>query len=400
MLSGGNSFRSLLVPSVIHIFSIAEETNTIIPLAGGISTLGRSGTQECIIPNSLYPAASPSPTKSSIPAPSPVASMPNELLESIFDACVRWLYARRLPENCLAWTQVCTRWRCVALGSVRLWQYIDLSHARFAREFLIRSTFAPIFIMAHAPDKRFTGSLHPHAGRICSIDVVFRSHDMLHLLTDLGSVLPNLSALSLALQPGSQNLRCDMRINNVRRLALNGIAIPWDTCSNLTQLSLRGLGETFAPTISQLRSILDNSPELESFRTENVSFTIPFLEESAVSSDCRAYANSSFSPKHPNSSTTCSPSYTYLPLRNCSSPVPRTTNFPNWDPFSPNSTNWPISRPESRLYDFAAGLFNFFATHRLHGPKTTPTYQPRSPSYPRGRPLRSMISATSSTCLD
>ena len=118
--------RFLLVSLAIHILSIAEETNTI-PLAGGISTLSGSGAQGCIISDSLCPVASPSSTETSIPA-SPVDSMPIELLESIFDAYVRWLYARRLPENCPAWTQVCTRWRCVALRSVRLWQYIDLSH--------------------------------------------------------------------------------------------------------------------------------------------------------------------------------------------------------------------------------------------------------------------------------
>jgi hypothetical protein len=202
--------------------------------------------------------------------------MPIELLERFFHACIRWLYARRLPENCLAWTQVCARWRCVALGSARLWQYIDLAHARFAQEFLTRSKFAPVFIMTHAPEKRFAGSLHLHAYRICSIDVVLHSNDMQHLLEDVACDLPNLSVLSLALQPGSHNTRCHIRINHVRRLALNGIAVSWDDCSNLTQLSLRGLGETFAPSLWQLCSILDQSPELESLRIENSAITVPF----------------------------------------------------------------------------------------------------------------------------
>jgi len=217
-----------------------------------------------------YPIQLISTVRLSLNELAPISTLPSELLERIFDSCVCWIYWFRKPDHCLAWTQVCTRWRRVALDSPRLWRYIDISHSHFAAEFLVRSRSAPICIVSHSAERFFIDSFHPHRGRLRSIDVILRFNDMQEFLSSVGPELPNLTSLYLALLPCSRNILYDVRIPSVRQLALDGVAVPWDFCSDLTHLSLRRLGEGFSPSVYQLGSILERSPQLECLQVENI----------------------------------------------------------------------------------------------------------------------------------
>ncbi|KAF5317937.1 hypothetical protein D9619_012174 [Psilocybe cf. subviscida] len=200
----------------------------------------------------------------------PIFSLPPEILEEIFEICVSWLYSCQKPKHRLAWTQVCSSWRRISLNSSRLWRRIDLCDARFAHEFLVRSKQAPLSIVTSSPLKMTTDDLARHAGRLKSIDLFLFPDDLAHLFESIGPNLSTLDSLSLKIPPVSSPLSLTLSFPNIRRLILDCVAIKWQSCANLTHLSLRGLTSEFCPSIAELHGLLERSPYLEYLRLESL----------------------------------------------------------------------------------------------------------------------------------
>ncbi|KIM49714.1 hypothetical protein M413DRAFT_114927 [Hebeloma cylindrosporum] len=208
----------------------------------------------------------------------PIASLPPEILEEIFDICVSWLYTytshQKPKKHRLAWTQVCQSWRRISLSSSRLWAYIDLCDARFADEFLVRSKQTPLSLVTtpkhnSSPLTLTTDKLTIHAHRLRSIDVFLSPDEMVLLFQSIGPNLWTVASLSLKLPPMKSTLLLNIAIPSVRRLNLDGVAVPWETCQNLTSLSLRGVNQEYTPSISEMYLIFMKSPRLQSIRLEN-----------------------------------------------------------------------------------------------------------------------------------
>ncbi|KAF9528247.1 hypothetical protein CPB83DRAFT_350684 [Crepidotus variabilis] len=198
----------------------------------------------------------------------PVFQLPPEVLEEVFTLCISWLYGYQKPKHRLSWTQVCGAWRHLAFSSARLWQHIDLGDSRLADEFLFRSKGAPLFITSSSPLKLTPNTLTLHSRRLESIDVFLFPNDMAHLFSSIGRYLPMLRNLSLKITPMSSTIYLDLSLPSLRRLSLEGVAIRWEECSNLTHFSLRGYNTAACPSISQLHDILEASPQLEYVRLE------------------------------------------------------------------------------------------------------------------------------------
>ncbi|KAF9447162.1 hypothetical protein P691DRAFT_672060 [Macrolepiota fuliginosa MF-IS2] len=223
----------------------------------------------------------------------PVSVLPTEILEQVFSICVSWLYSPKKPRHRLAWTQVCRQWRTLSFNSLRLWQCIDLTDSRFAREFLARSRAAPISIFSASPLKVCTEDLVIHTSRLHSIDVFLFPDDMLDLFTSLGPNLFSLTSLSLKIPPVSSTFILDTPIPSIRRLSLDCVAVHWDALADLTHLTLRGLCPKFSPSVTQIHEIFSRSPLLEYVRLDSIrpedldapnqTLTLPHLRDLIIS---------------------------------------------------------------------------------------------------------------------
>lgn len=211
---------------------------------------------------------------------SPIVQLPNELLESIFDIYVTWVYSQDYKDpKCFiaACTHVCRWWRNVALGSPRLWRYIDICRPRVNQMFFMRSRFAvPLSLVSSFGGRLPLIWVAPTArsaliDRVREIDVDLQSIDMRRWLSTLGSQVPQLTSLRLVSRKlqhagmGAEDIEAPkMDLPSLRRLSLNSVAIGWASLSNLTHLAISGLCEAHAPSLDQIHTMLKNSPRLES----------------------------------------------------------------------------------------------------------------------------------------
>lgn len=140
--------------------------------------------------------------------PSPIAHMPPELLAKILLECSK--------ENRLKWsfdwlslTQVCRRWREVALNTAELWTHIDLGvkskNVDNVATVLTRTKQAPIHIRAHMvpdiealPDHFCT--VLPEISRACSLDLQMSTglHAAVAKSGNIPSSAPLLKSLKLS----------------------------------------------------------------------------------------------------------------------------------------------------------------------------------------------------------
>ena len=131
---------------------------------------------------------------------SPFRSLPNELLSRIFVLCsefnIRVFYRRyRIPHQ-ITISQVCSRWRQVALGTGALWSSIEVT--RFDTEYTRRLSLYQMLI-GRAGDYPLTVSLYAYSSRLdiykvfLDFVVPFRIKKlditMYHKLSDLPSLL-------------------------------------------------------------------------------------------------------------------------------------------------------------------------------------------------------------------
>ncbi|KIK01371.1 hypothetical protein K443DRAFT_678508 [Laccaria amethystina LaAM-08-1] len=229
----------------------------------------------------------------------PISWLPIELLLEIFTICVSWLYTPhghniKRTQYPLAFTQVSRTWRLTSLSSPHLWSKIDLSNPLFAFHFLERSKKAPLSLISALPLKLDTDMLAPHAYHLSCIDLFLFPDDMESLFARVGPHFKSLTELSLKVPPVSCCLALDLSFPNVRKLTLDCVSIQWEYIQNLTHLTLRGLGPEFCPSLPQLLSIFEKSPNLTYVRLENIapplsSFSpntihLPHLKEMTISS--------------------------------------------------------------------------------------------------------------------
>ena len=259
-------------PGILHFHFISTtKTLTVSPFRFKMTDLPPGGVDQLRLlrAEETCTSAPLSSVFSKLNALGPISSLPAEILEHIFGFCVSWIYGHEKTKHSLAWTQVCFSWRRISFNSIRLWQRIDLCNPRYANQFLVRSKEAPLSVVSTSPLKVTTDSLALHAGRLHSIDVFLFPDDMAHLFSSIGGSLTNLIHLSLKIPQTSSALFLDILLPRVRRLALDGITVPWNNCRNLTHLSLRGLDPESCPSIPQMHQLFAQSPYLESIRLEN-----------------------------------------------------------------------------------------------------------------------------------
>ncbi|KAF9018408.1 hypothetical protein BDZ89DRAFT_1073921 [Hymenopellis radicata] len=213
----------------------------------------------------------------------PIGTLPPEMLQAIFDMCISFVYDNPKPRHRLAWTQVCRLWRTIALDTPRLWRYIDLCDANYAREFLARSRRVPLSIICISPCRLFTESLHPHTKRLKSIDVYLFPNDMITFFHSIGPDLSHLTHLSLQIPPVSVSCTLDVSFPSVRHLSLRGVAVDWSSCRNLTYLALESLPTDLCPTLSELMGVIQRSPRLKHLRLNDIQ---PFAEAISTEHAC------------------------------------------------------------------------------------------------------------------
>lgn len=202
-----------------------------------------------------------------------ISCLPSEILESIFSICISRIYSSKRPKFSLSWTQVCRRWRQISLNSSRLWSCIDLSNPKFAQEFLLRSGRSPLSLVSLWTSKFCEDSpkLQSHVERLERVDLFLFPEDMQALFLSLQSnKLVNVRDLSLRIPSVCKPFASSVELPSVSRLCLESVAIPWTHCGSLTDLTLRGLGVEFSPTLVELGVLLDQSPFLKVVRLENI----------------------------------------------------------------------------------------------------------------------------------
>ncbi|KAH6919260.1 hypothetical protein BKA70DRAFT_44836 [Coprinopsis sp. MPI-PUGE-AT-0042] len=207
------------------------------------------------------------------PPPPPISQLPAEILEEIFAICMARFFGFTTPVHPLSWTQVCQEWRRIALHSPRLWSRIDLCRPASAQAFLQRSSTASLAVVSHGTVKGHADYLVPHAERIHSMDICLFPDDMAKLFASINlKIAPRLTSLTLQLVPLSAPLVLDIDLSSVRHLNLSGISVlRWETCRQLSFLSIRGLGQDLSPPLSSLLTIFSKSPHLEHVRLEGIN---------------------------------------------------------------------------------------------------------------------------------
>ncbi|EAU81915.2 hypothetical protein CC1G_06126 [Coprinopsis cinerea okayama7 len=199
-----------------------------------------------------------------------VNRVPSELLGHIFWICSRWKYDPVLT-NRLSWTQVCHRWRSVALNFPLLWNDIDLSHRQvnLTRQFLDLSRNTTIAINNRSSSNRISFPVHEVVSRgqtISHIDLQLNYVAVLELFSTLTSTsITHLSLKSPNFRDPSVPQCLQITLPNLRFLSLDRIPIAWHTASlnNLNHLSIKGLPKSRMASPSQLHRILLHSPHIE-----------------------------------------------------------------------------------------------------------------------------------------
>ncbi|KAF5387092.1 hypothetical protein D9615_002056 [Tricholomella constricta] len=215
----------------------------------------------------------------------PISALPAEILEEIFGICISRLYGFQKSPHRLALTQVCRRWRFVSLNAARLWRIIDLRNPRLAQESFLRSASAPIHLSAWSPSQLciegpYIEGLGSHAERVKSVELNLFPEDMIKLFRNLGPSLPALTDLSLTVPALSTNFILDDLpcLPHLKALTLDCVSIPWHQCVGLTRLSLRGQATGYSPSLTQLRTIFEASPNLEHIRLSCITLALPDVD--------------------------------------------------------------------------------------------------------------------------
>ncbi|KAJ7504438.1 hypothetical protein B0H11DRAFT_2273569 [Mycena galericulata] len=201
--------------------------------------------------------------------------LPNEILSEIFQFTCAASELTDRSDVLRYVSQVCHRWRHVALACGQLWTQADyqFDHPEWIREQLHRSANIPVIVKAHFPMHSNRGIQNLHlaleVAAIHTLDVQAPPEILDQVLAGLDG--HSLQVLSLfipwskmpedAPYPGPA---FQLTAPRLRTLALSNFVVSWDApiFKNLTHLHLHLQSSAFAPSMTQILGMLICSPLL------------------------------------------------------------------------------------------------------------------------------------------
>lgn len=223
----------------------------------------------------------------------PVLKLPPELLHRIFAYIQE--DSERLPEQSRthlpthpgltalrAWnvvTQVCNRWRQIALNASTLWTKPPIESKPWTIEMLKRSKTAGLTLDLTSDTPSTNNAAMGHIKHIKTLKIHYESANQLKLLfMGLSDDAPQLENLSITVNVRQGFGMRDREIGRfllqpstfrgtkaLRRLTLSGVDVKWESAlfHGLTHLSLRNLSSECKPTWKQLMEMLEQMPDLQ-----------------------------------------------------------------------------------------------------------------------------------------
>lgn len=201
--------------------------------------------------------------------------LPNEILAEIFQVACQPSDSSGRSTLLRVVSQICHRWRHVALGYGQLWTQADyqLDHPEWFREQLRRSANVPVIVKAHFPMPSNRGMQNL---RLALEEAAIHTLDIQAPPEILDRVFSNLDGLSLRTltlfipwskmpndipYPGPT---FQLNAPLLRTLALSNFVVSWDApiFNNLTHLRLHLQDSAFAPSMTQILGMLACSPLL------------------------------------------------------------------------------------------------------------------------------------------
>jgi hypothetical protein len=207
----------------------------------------------------------------------PISRLPSELLLCIF-LFVRWTDNSTWGVEWIAVSQVCHRWRNLAIGNPLLWNRIDLSYLGQWTDIVQRSQSSSLIVRANlskdAPHVHSCVEVLPHiATRIVSVGIRVEFpwiHDRVDSKV-LTTSAPFLLSISLAV-PKKDRHPVDILPTTffggrtpplLYRLKLIhvGFTLPW-ACPNLKQLEIQSIHARTSCTLNEIITLLQQTPLL------------------------------------------------------------------------------------------------------------------------------------------
>lgn len=225
----------------------------------------------------------------------PISRLPPEMLSKIFTFCASIGQTDYASCNTLSWIKVshiCHHWRAVALECPSLWSCLVFSRPKWAEEMLKRSKMAPLVIKANltymTPKMvEAVQSALEHISRTRELHITASTATIEKLLTTICGNANHLQSFCLS-NPQHNHytfnesyILPDDIFNGVtphlKRLELIKCNLRWSSplLSGLTHLKIHDTDPYFHPTITELISVLEKMPKLETLDLQNSLPSLP-----------------------------------------------------------------------------------------------------------------------------
>ncbi|KAK7019148.1 hypothetical protein VNI00_018180 [Paramarasmius palmivorus] len=219
----------------------------------------------------------------------PICRLPNEILGLILTFCASDVRRHRTHCSQMSWlwpTHVCQHWRTIALGCPAMWDTPDFSKPSLARETLVRSKSAPLYIRAATRGYRtdqqevLSDALRDIA-RVAAIEIDTSLPLILNVLLGVVQPAPVLETLRIHNErvTASFVLPDNFLAGNaprLREMSLRNCVLHWGhmskTLSGLRSLCLRG-GKS--NRISDLKAFLQAMQTMQLLQTLDIFDIFP-----------------------------------------------------------------------------------------------------------------------------
>ncbi|TDL23895.1 hypothetical protein BD410DRAFT_786563 [Rickenella mellea] len=222
-----------------------------------------------------------------------ISRLPPELMAKIFYIITISKWDGCLPCKRFAFTRVCRLWREVALNSPLLWTHTNVSRCDEFEEFIRRSKTVPFSCRLPLVSN---SCLEPRAILSSQIfglllDQVPRLHELLihtsflirnEPLSEVFSLhAPRLEKLQINGQHSSGSIQrislLSSHYPNLKKLHINGASMDYNfgCFRGLRTLTISHLTSPHSPTLKELLSVLQASPDLKSLALQNLALKLP-----------------------------------------------------------------------------------------------------------------------------